>query len=452
MTIYKGTIETLTPEGDGALTDVRGCLVSIPGTLPGESVTYRVEHVSPHDKRVWASCCEVITPSRERRDPPCRVAYPTRGQCGGCPLMHLSDELQANLKQKIVLDALQKAGINYIRNVDFFSAPSPLGYRNRTDLVAGIVKGRAILGSYEPRTHQILITRTCPILRSPLDQAIEMCTRIIQKQRIPIYQAGRNVTGALRYVSFFANDAGDMLMDIVTSSENGQPPAWLKAFANAIKDAFVVIRGISYSLNDSPNNALRVAPSQTLWGVTTLPEHYGTLETQLSASGFTQLNTEMATKVYTMGRDWLGYRPDVVWDLYCGTGCFGRLVAPMRHLYGAEFSPRAIEIAKTVSKNDPFSSTFNVIDLEKTWPDAWPTPNVILLDPPRKGLSQLVLNHLAQLQNSDILYMSCNPVSFAKNLAFLDPHYEIEKLAAFDMMPQTRHVEVLALLHARRLR
>ena len=89
---------------------------------------------------------------------------------------------------------------------------------------------------------------------------------------------------------------------------------------------------------------------------------------------------------------------------------------------------------------------------KKTWPDAWPTPNVILLDPPRKGLSQLVLNHLAQLQNSDILYMSCNPVSFAKNLAFLDPHYEIEKIAAFDMMPQTRHVEVLALLHARRVR
>lgn len=451
MTLYKGTIETLTPEGDGALTDARGCLVSIPGTLPGENVTYRVEHVSPHDKRVWASCCEVQQPSRERRQAPCRAAYPTRGQCGGCPLMHLSDDLQAELKQKTVLDALHHAGLNYIRQIDYRRAPAPLGYRNRTDLVTGLVKGRPILGSYEPRSHQIIITRACPILRSPIDQAIEICTNVMQKMRLPVYQFGKNMKGALRYISFFANDAGYLLMDIVTSSEAGQTPAWVKPFAFAMKDAFLMIKGISYSLNDSANNAIRVAPSHMLWGEPTLPEHYGTLETRLSASGFTQLNTDMATIVYSQGRDWLGYRPDIVWDLYCGTGCFGRMVAPLKQLYGAEYSARAIEIAKDVSRKDDFRTTFEVMNLDQTWPTHWPQPNVILVDPPRKGLSQSVLSHLAQMQNTDILYMSCNPASFAKNLAYLDPHYEIAHIAAFDMMPQTRHVEVLALLHSRHL-
>ncbi len=452
MAIYTGCVEFLTPEGDGALKDVRGCVVSIPGTLPGENVTYRVEHVSPHDKRVWASCCEVLSQSRERRDPPCRSAYPTRGLCGGCPLMHLSDKLQGELKQKIVLDALHNAKINYIHEVPFMPSPVTLGYRNRTDLVAGIVKGRPILGSYEPRTHQIVITRVCPILRSPITQAIEVCTNLMQTQRIPVYEFGRNMKGALRYVSFFANDAGDLLMDIVTSSDAGQTPAWVNPFAFAMKNAFVLLKGVSYSLNDSANNAIRVAPSKNVWGEATLVEHYGSIETRLSASGFTQLNSDMAAHIYRLGREWLGYRPDVLWDLYCGTGCFGRMIAPLKHLFGAEFNARAIEIAKNVSQNDAFNTSFEVMDLENQWPEHWPEPNVILVDPPRKGLSQCVLEHLAKLQHTTILYMSCYPTSFAKNIAYLDPHYEIEKIAAFDMMPQTRHVEVLALLKPRRVK
>lgn len=449
MAVYEGMIEKLTPEGDGALTDVKGCLVSIPGTLPGEKVRYRVEHVSPHEKRVWASCCAVLQKCPERREAPCRESWPTRGACGGCPLMHMNDALQAAFKKNLVLDVLKKNGLNYISDIEYVRSPNVLGYRNRTDLVAGVFRGRAMLGSYEPRTHRVVPTRRCPILRSPLSQALNACVNVMNEQHIPVFELGRNMRSTLRYVSFFANDAGDVLIDFVVMSDAGKRPEWVKRFAFALKDAFVRLQGVSFSINDSANNAIRIAPSTVLWGDSRLSEHYGELETRLCASGFTQLNSEVAAMVYASGRDWLGHKSHVVWDLYCGAGSFGRTLAPTHRLFGAEFSERAIETAEQLAQNDPWASVYEVMDLEKVWPDHWTRPDVILVDPPRKGLSELVIQKLCEMHGTDLIYMSCNPESFAKNAAKLDPFYVIERIAAFDMMPQTRHVELLALMRPR---
>ncbi len=450
MPIYQGTVERLTPEGDGALTDVRGCCVSIPGTLPGEKVRYRVDHVSPHEKRVWASCCGIENTSRDRCEAPCKESWPTRGMCGGCPLMHMRDQAQASFKKQLVLDVLKKNGLHYIKDIEYVQAPNPLGYRNRTDLVAGVVRGRAILGSYEPRSHRILVTRRCPILRSPLTQAIAACVDVLNEQHIPIFELGRNMRGTLRYVSFFANDTGDVLIDFVTTSDAGREPTWVRRFANALQPAFANLRGVSFSMNDSANNAIRTNPSNQVWGEKVLKEHYGSLVTELSASGFTQLNSDVAAKIYADGRDWLQRDAHVVWDLYCGAGNFGRTVAPTHKLFGAEFSPSAIQTAQRLATNDPWQSTYEVLDLEKTWPQNWTRPDTILVDPPRKGLSASVIQQLCTMTGVDLIYMSCNPESFARNASQLDPYYIIERIAAYDMMPQTRHVELLAYFKPRK--
>lgn len=450
MAINKGIIETLTSDGDGALTDERGCLVSIPGTLPGETVEYRVDHVSPHEKRAWAMCCAVKAPSPDRVMPRCESCYPVRGQCGGCPIMHMGAQLQSAFKKKTVLDALQAAGINYIRDLEYVEAPSPFGYRNRTDLVAGMMRGRPVLGSYEPRSHKLIVTKYCPILRQPLNQAIAACVATMTKEHIAIYEPGRSSLGALRYVSFFANDAGEVMVDlVVTSGADHKEPQWLRRFATSLREAFARISGITFSINDSPNNALRVAASELIWGEPTLIEHYNALETRLSASGFTQLNSDVAAKIYASARDWLERPARVVWDLYCGVGSFGRTMAPTHRLFGAEFSPTAIKTAQSLAPKDAWQSVYEVINLEKEWPGHWTRPDVILVDPPRKGLSQLVIDKLAEIKGADVFYMSCNAESFAKNVAKLDPSYEILRLAAYDMMPQTRHVELLAHLKHR---
>ncbi|MBQ4360032.1 MAG: 23S rRNA (uracil(1939)-C(5))-methyltransferase RlmD [Proteobacteria bacterium] len=417
--------------------------VAIPGALIGEKIRYHIEHKSPHEPKAWGRCDALLTPSPSRVTPPCPYAWPCAGACAGCPLMHIAPALQAKLKTDIVLNALKKAGIHYIQTLTFHTADETLGYRNRTDLVVTEMRGRLVLGSYKPRSHDVLPFKTCLILRSPLNNIITFVAKTANAQQIPAYKNVNQPRGALRYVSLFANDAGHVLVDLVCKSANAAAPDWLTAFAKALLD-FPSIKGVSYSLNDSPNNAIRVAPSLTLCGETRLPEHHGRTVSRFAASGFTQLHSKVAAQIYHAAKDWLPASPKIAWDLYCGAGAFGRIVAPTQALYGAEFSPSAIQAAQEVAQNDPFQTHFEVLDLEKSWP-GWPRPNVILLDPPRKGLSPKVIQNLTAARVDTLIYMSCNPETMAQNIAAL-PDYVIERIEAFDMMPHTKHVETLALL------
>ncbi|MBQ9244421.1 MAG: 23S rRNA (uracil(1939)-C(5))-methyltransferase RlmD [Proteobacteria bacterium] len=417
--------------------------VAIPGALIGEKIRYHIEHKSPHEPKAWGRCDALLVPAPSRVTSPCPYAWPCAGACAGCPLMHISPALQAELKTNIVLDALKKAGINYIHKLLFHPADEPLRYRNRTDLVVAEMRGRLVLGSYKPRSHDILPTKQCIILRSPLNHIIAFVAKTANALQIPAWKNVNQPNGALRYVSLFANDAGHVLIDLVCKSAQSGEPAWLHGLADALLEN-ASVKGVSYSLNDSPNNALRIAPSQTLTGVTHLTEHHGSTVSLFTASGFTQLNSDMAAKIYLSAKDWLPTRPKIAWDLYCGAGAFGRILSPLQALYGAEFSPSAIQAARQISQNDPFQTHFETLDLEQDWPD-WPRPNVILLDPPRKGLSPKVIQNLSASRVDTLLYMSCNPDTMAQNIAAL-PGYVIERIEAFDMMPYTRHVEALALL------
>jgi 23S rRNA (uracil1939-C5)-methyltransferase len=358
--------------------------------------------------------------------------------------MHMNHELQSKLKKQFVLDSLNQAGIRHIRQISWHDAPSQLRYRNRTDLVYAEIRGKRILGSYMPRSHRIIATQACMILRAPLNQIIAHIVEIANKQAVPAYQNFPQPGGALRYVSLFANSKGKVIIDLVCKSADGSRPSWLMAFVKELSQ-FAPIEGISWSINDSPNNAIRVNPSECVWGKPRIPEYHHEVQSLFTASGFTQLNTEVAARIYETARDWFSQRPQVVWDLYCGAGAFGRSMRPARLLYGAEFNSPAIAAAQTVSANDPWQSQFEVIDLEKNWPQNWEFPDVILVDPPRKGLSNGVVQQLAKM-HAPIVYMSCNPVSFARNVASLAGKYILDKLEAFDMMPQTRHLEVLGLL------
>ena len=444
----KGYIVEYDEELNGVLIDDKAVKVSIPGALKSEEILYHVEHKSPHTPRAWGRCDGLISSSPQRCTPVCDIAWPVAGACAGCPLMHCVPSLQDELKKSLVLNALQNAGIHYIRDFVFHSETTRLGYRNRTDLVAAEKKGKLILGAYKTRSHDVVETRGCRILRQPLNQVMAFIVNQANQHRIPACRTFAQYAGALRYVSLFANDTGNVLVDLVCKSADGLKPEWLHKFAHALK-GFKAIQGVSYSLNDTPHNAIRTAPSQTIWGLDRLPEHHGSVVSYFSASGFTQLNTDVAAKIYAAARDWLPARPAILWDLYCGAGAFGRTVQPYKALYGAEFSSSAIDAARKVAQNDPFETHFEVLDLDKTWPENWPEPDVVLVDPPRKGLSTAVMSKLMQMHVPTILYMSCNPESFAKNVATLDKSFVLERIEAFDMMPQTKHVEILGLLKRR---
>lgn len=443
----EGIISRYDEELNGVLIDENGISVSIPGALAGERIRYHIEHKSPHQPKAWGRCDALMQPSVDRVKPPCPQSWPAAGACCGCPLMHMAQKLQNAVKKEFVLKSLNQAGITYIRDLLWHPAAETLHYRNRTDLVADEQRGRFVLGSYMSRSHRVVATRTCPILRPPLSQVLEHVVSMAQKLGI---SAAKNVvqySGAIRYVSLFANENHEVLIDIVCKSAEGKAPVWLPIFAQKLME-FSQVRGVSYSINDSPNNAIRTQPSQTICGVSHLVERHGRVESLFSASGFTQLNSQTASDIYYAAREWLPSRPQVLWDLYCGAGAFGRIVQPVKALYGAEFSASAINAAIQASQNDEFDTHFEVINLEKTWP-LWPEPDVVLVDPPRKGLSQCVLSHLHHHPVPTLIYMSCNPESFAQNAAVLNETYVLERIEAFDMLPQTRHAEVLGMFKRR---
>ena len=440
----EATITGYDEELNGTFTDSRGLVVSIPGALKGETIRYHLEHVSPHQNKAWGRCTELLKPSPQRIKSPCRYSWPSCGACSGCPLMHMNRPLQRTLKYHYVLDCLNSAGIRHIRKFPYHEAPSQLRYRNRTDLVFAEIRGRRILGSYMPRSHKLIQTRVCMILRPPLNQVIAHIVDTANTRAIPAFATTQQPDGALRYVSLFANAEGKVIVDLVCKSAGGSNPSWLDAFA-ADLGSFAPVEGVSWSINDSPNNAIRTNPSATLWGKSRIPEYHNDVVSLFTAAGFTQLNTDVAAQIYKTAQSWFEQRPQVVWDLYCGVGAFGRTMRPTRLLCGAEFNGPAIEVAQKLATSDPWKSRFEVVDLENRWPDDWEFPDVILVDPPRKGLSRAVIQKLAQM-HAPIVYMSCNPATFAQNVAALSGKYILDKLEAFDMMPQTRHVELLGLL------
>lgn len=448
MTIIEGTITALDADGIGTLVDESGRLVSIPGTLVGDVVEYKIESISRHHARAFGRSEGIVTYGPGRVRPICPLAWPVRGRCGGCPIMHMGPELQKEFKINSVLTALTDAGIPYIKELPYTGPEKAFRYRNRCDLIVSRFNGKCNLGAYEPRTHRVIRCTPCPVLRFPINQAIEAFTAAADHLDLPIYGEAVQTLGALRYVSFFSNSQGDVHIDIVCKSAKAEAPAWLIPFAYALRD-FAPIKGISYSLNDSTGNAIRVEPSTHHWGLQSLTEDIGGVKVLLNASGFTQLNTAMAATIYAQANVWLEEKkPAVAWDLYCGAGALGQVVAPSRALYGAESNETALEGARKVTKDAPYEAHYECIDLETNLPQNWPKPDLVIVNPPRKGLSQKLIESLKEC-SCDILYMSCNPQSFAKNVAALSEHYVLEHIAAFDMLPQTRHVEVLGYLARR---
>ena len=250
--ILQGNVVDFDDDFNGIVVLDDGCKVAIPGAIVGETVQFHIEHRSMHEPKAWGRCDGLVKTSNARiLKTKCRTCWPTAGMCAGCPIMHIDDSTQAQMKRTAVERALAKAGITYIDEVPFVRADSVFHYRNRTDLVASEIRGRLVLGSYKPRSHDVIETKVCPILRPPLNQALAFIVSTARKMHIFASKPGVFfATGALRYVSLFANAEGKVLVDLVVNSAYGKVPNWIRPFANKLKE-FSPIVGVSYSINDS---------------------------------------------------------------------------------------------------------------------------------------------------------------------------------------------------------
>jgi len=435
-TILELEITGLDTDGNGTI-DEAGTRLKIPGAAPGDAVRVRVEHVSRHRNEAQAILVDVIGRGENYAEPVCPMSIQRGKSCGGCPAIHLTVDAALEMKRTSVSDALLRRDIRI--PVAIHASTQTTGYRNRSNYVVSRGRtGRPFLGSYKPHSHQVARMDGCRVLRTPIPQVADEIAYVLHLCDVPIYPE----KSALRYVTLRASQQGRVLVDLVIGDKNA---LWLSDLATALM-RIREIEGVSYSVNTDEGNALRVARSTQLCGDTTVQEHVGNVVFPLMAESFSQLNSGVAGDMYLAAasavRD-----TEVLWDLYCGAGGLGLnalQMTPSLQLFGADSIEGTLHLARLASKHVPGVARFDIADLAERIPD-WPAPDAVMVNPPRRGLDAVVRNALCAMPSATLLvYMSCNPESFAKDAAVVQQSgWKLESVDAWDMLPGTAHVELL---------
>mgnify|MGYP002853229460 CR=1 FL=1 len=399
---------------------IDGTKVWVPGCLPGDRVRVRVAHVSPHRNEAWAEL--VKGPSRQ---PDCAHAWPLAGRCGGCPGMHVPYEEQLAAKAVALSGTLSGARPDRVR-----PAPRATGWRNRANFEVARLSGRVVLGSRAPRSADVVGMRGCVVVRPPL---AELASAIEDLGPDP---------DSVRYVSLRCNREGEALVELIVRDASAT-----ERLVEPLRGLPGVV-GVAASVNRSRGNAIRVAPAETVAGATRIVERFGSTPAYVRADSFLQLNPEVADEMYAQAVAWSEGARRVV-DLYCGVGPLGLSVAQAwgARLMGVEVHAAATGLAQRAADELGVDARFVAGDLTSGPPpeEALEDADVLLVNPPRRGLDAPVRAALAARARGSLVYMSCNPATFARDAAALtEGGWVADEVLAWDMLPNTSHVELLA--------
>jgi 23S rRNA (uracil1939-C5)-methyltransferase len=410
----------------------------VEGGTPGDTLLVRIDSISRHHPLAYGSIVEVIARGEAFVEPPCSRAAPVRGRCGGCPGMHLSEAAQDAARKAMVEASLE--GLE--ASVVWHASPGRLGYRNRTNLaVTRRRDGDVILGSFAPRSHTVVSMKDCIVVRPVLAQVQEIVRKMITSRELP----ADDQREALRWVVLRVSEADRVVVELVASRPN---PSWAEELAFALMKVKPV-RGVALSVTDPKTNAIRDTVPTTLAGDATIRDTFGALTFDIPPGAFTQLNTDVASVMYLRAAE-LVDNAGIIWDLYGGLGGLGLNVAHHHkgsRVFGADSFGPSIDEANRVAEHHGFDAQYEVIDLGVEFPRDWPAPDTIIVNPPRKGLSDVVLEGLVKVSAPALVYMSCDPKSFARDAArLIAAGYAVETVEVYDMLPQTARVELLARL------
>ncbi len=413
----------------------------IDGALPGEEVEARV--FERHKRYGRAHLVKVLKTSCDRVTPPCRAF----GKCGGCHLMHLAYSKQLEVKRQKVIDALERIGKLENLTVDpCVSAPFPLGYRNKIQLpVRPSIQGIQ-LGLYARSSHDLVSVETCHIHSSLGEKVYQRVGALIKHSEIEPYDP-RSHSGELRHVLIkSALYTQEVLVILVT---NKNPSSLLKYLAQEIMSSSSEIKGVVHNLQKAIGNVILGDEYSVLEGIGYIYEHLCGLKFKVSPASFFQVNPVQAQQLYFQA---LAYAEltgsEIVLDAYCGVGTLSLIFAQNAHkVIGVECTPEAIEDAKENAKmNNIHNVSFHCASSE-TFITSVSYVDVVLLNPPRKGCDPLFLERIALLSPKRLVYISCDPTTLARDLAFLSEHgYRVDSVCPYDMFPQTAHVECVVKL------
>ena len=444
MELAKNQEHTVTIEGYGeggmGVARIDGRVVFVHGALRGEKC--RVLILKTLKSVAFAKVLEVLEPSSERITPDC----PYFPRCGGCTYRHIRYEEELRLKKQRVQDNLSRIGGSDVTVEEILGAQDTLRYRNKAQYP---VSKDGAVGFYRARTHEVIECEHCLLVKPEADAAAEALREYMQSCRVAGYdeKTGR---GLVRHLYVRSNAAGESL---VCALVNGDKLPKEDRLVTLLRDACPKCTGIVLGTNTKKGNVILGDRYRTLWGSDRLEDTLCGKTFRLSVPSFYQVNRVQAERLYAKVIEFAGLTgQETVLDLYCGAGTITLALSDhAKKVLGAEIVPEAIDDAReNAARNGVKNAEFfcgDASDVAKKLARENLRPDVITVDPPRKGLAADVVESIAEMQPGRVVYVSCDSATMARDVKRLaDLGYTAQRACAVDMFPRADHVETVVLL------
>ena len=440
--LYEAVICDYTAEGQG-VAKIEGCAVFIPNAIAGEKYTVRIEKVG----KTWAAgkIAEIVEKSPHRVQREC----PISSSCGGCDFWHMDYEEETRLKADRVRQALNRIGGEGLEAIPILSAPTCYGYRNKAQYPVASKKGRVFAGFFKAGTHQVVENDRCRILPEETDRVKDIVVDYVNHYRITAYDE-ESQKGLLRHIYVRRGAvSGQVLVCLVVNGRKLPHTEDLIQRLQAVPGFTTLVLAV----NTRPGNAVLGNEFITLYGPGYIEDTLCGLTFRLSPRSFYQVNHHQAQRLYEAAIAQAQItKDDLVLDLYCGVGTITLAMAKAAgKVIGVEVIEQAVEDAKdNALRNGIENAEFFCGDAGKAALELEAKgiiPDVVVVDPPRKGLNADTIEALAKMSPRRIVYVSCDPATLARDVALLkEKGYALKNAMAADLFPRCAHVESIVCL------
>ncbi len=431
-------ITSMGEAGEG-IGKIDGFTVFVQDAIVGDHVLAKLIKV----KKAYAvgKLLRILEPSDDRTQPPCPYAE----KCGGCQIQHMTYHAQLRQKHDFVQSALDRIAKIDVEAQPVIGMDEPFRYRNKGQYPVGGDETRPLIGFYRARSHDVIDVKACLLQSEAADGVVELIRKAIVVNKWKIYDE-KTRKGLLRHVLIrSAYKTGDIMIVFVV---NGSKLPGMKNLIDALTNAYDEVKSVIINENKSTGNRVLGYKNKTIWGADKITDYIGDLSFEISPLSFFQVNPVQTEKLYGKALEFAELTgEETVFDIYCGIGSISLFLAQKaKRVIGVEIVEDAILDARANALRNGLDNTeFHVGAAETLIPELYEKgykADVVVVDPPRKGCEQIVLETIANMKPKRIVYVSCKPSTLARDLRILeDLGYKTQQVQPVDMFPHTGHVE-----------